>query len=215
MRRVLPFFIVFHALAIGLSSIPSPGQGLNRQNWDDPTVQGEFGAWAEILGVDTAVLQDHAFAAAKALQSTHDTLLVPFRPYLKASGSVQSWKMFVAAHRYPTRLQIQVREAKGDWKTVFYERDPVANWHADQFANERMRASVFAWGWESAARKWKSACEGFARTLYAERPALESVRCRFLKRRSPSPEEIASDTGDEGMYVFQRVVPPKVVGVGP
>lgn len=207
MRRLLPLFIVFHATAIFLSSVPTPGQGLNRKNWADPTVQEEFATWANLLGVESEALQDNIYEAAKLLQNSRDAVMEPFERYLKQTGSAQSWKMFVAAHRYPTRLQIQVREGV-EWETVFYEHDPVATWRAERFGNERMRASVFAWGWSSAARRWTSACQGFAEELYAERPALKSVRCRFLKRRSPSPEQVLSGTADEGEFVLERLVPP-------
>lgn len=210
MRRLIPFFVVFHALAIFVSSLPTPGQGLNRKNWDDPTVQGEFATWANLLGVETSALQDEIFGIAKAVQGGRDTLMLPFRTYLHHTGSAQSWKMFVAAHRFPTRLQIQVQHPDSRWETVFYERDPTATWRAGRFNNERLRASVFAWGWPSAKKRWASACATFASELFVERDQIVNVRCRFLKRRSPTPQEAQSGTGDEGEWVLERVVPRSV-----
>jgi hypothetical protein len=77
-----------------------------------------------------------------------------------------------------------------------------------------MRASVFAWGWPAAKGRWKSACRGLAAELFAERPELARVGCRFAKVTSPSAEAVLAGDPPSEKWVLARevarseVVPP-------
>ncbi len=205
-RLLLAAFVAYHAVAVAVSSIPSAGSGLRRSNWADPTVQEEFATWAGMLGVDGDRLQDQVYAAAVAWQGVRDALATPFQGYLRLTNSRQSWKMFVAAHRYPTRVEIAVFDPGSDWVTVFRERDPEADWMAERFATERVRASVFAWAWPSGIKRWTTACKGFAAQLFAEREGITAVRCQFVKARSPSPREVIDGAVPGGEATLLRVV---------
>ena len=185
-RHLLAAFVLGHALAMLGSSLPSPGQGMNRSYWTDPTVQAEMTTWAGMLHADPSTFQDRLFDAAKAVQGAKNAVYAPFKPWLKATNTAQSWKMFVAPHRFPARPELQVRVGDGDWETVYLEGDAIATWRRERFATERMRAATFAWGWPQADSRWRAACGAFADELFAERAEIEAVRCRFLKRQSPS-----------------------------
>ncbi len=204
-RLLIAALAIFHAAAVCASSIPSAGQGISRSNWSDPTVQGEFDSWARLLGVESEWLQDWAHAGAVKLADARRLVLVPFDDYLDATGTRQGWKMFVGAHRFPTRGEIAVREGL-TWTTVFRERDPEASWRAERFDTERMRASIFAWGWPSGSKRWTSACNTFAAELFEERPGIDAVRCQFIKARTPTAAEVRAGTVPEGEAVFVRVV---------
>ncbi len=200
-------FVTFHLVAIGLSALPNAGEGLNRKAWQDPTVRDEFARWAGYLHTDVDALQDKAYVVAKAAADARNAALVPFRPYLHWSGTNQSWKMFVAAHKYPTRMQIQSRREGGEWETVFEEGSDTATWNRAAFATERMRASIFVWGWSTYANRWKSACNAFGRRLFLEDDERVEVRCRMWKARSPTAEEAQQSVVPEGKWIFERVVP--------
>lgn len=193
-RHLLAAFVLWHALAMAVSSLPSPGRGINRTYWSEPTVQAEMNAWATMLHADPATFQDRVHTAALAVQKAKTTMYAPFKPWLLATNTVQSWKMFVAPHRFPSRPEIQVRQGEGEWQTVYAEGDPTATWREERFSTERMRAATFAWGWPQADARWKAACRAFAKELFVERADIDGVRCQFLKRRSPSPEEVLSGT---------------------
>jgi len=204
-RHLIAVLVIFHAAAVCASSIPSAGQGISRSNWSDPTVQGEFESWSRLLGVPSEALQDWAHEAAVAVSDARRAVLEPFDDYLDATGTRQGWKMFVGAHRFPTRAEIAVREGYA-WTTVFRERDAGANWQAARFDTERMRASIFAWGWPSGAKRWTSACKTFAAALFAEMAGIDAVRCQFIKARTPTAAEVRAGTAPEGEAVFVRVV---------
>ena len=207
-RRVhhaVAVLVAWHALAMLVSSLPSPGRGVDRTYWKDPTVQAEFSAWARMLGVESGPLQDQVYDAAVAVQRAESMVQAPFRPWLKWTNTRQSWKMFVAPHRYPTRMELAVSEG-GSWEVVYEEGSELATWHAERFSNERMRANVFAWGWPENDRRWSAACQAFAGELFAERIEAEKVRCRFSKVRSPSASEVLAGDEAEPKWVLTHVV---------
>lgn len=201
-RHIIAAFVLWHGSAMLASALPSPGAGLNRSYWSDPTVQAEFGTWAGMLGVESDALQDDVFALAQRVQAAVDGVRAPFKPWLDLTHTRQSWKMFVAPHRYPTRLQLRVAGAGGQWRVVYEEDRPGAGWMAARFRNERVRASVFAWGWPAARTKWRSACAGFARDLFGEVPDVERVQCRFAKITSPSAAEVLAGEAPAEKWVM-------------
>ena len=54
-------------------------------------------------------------------------MLRPFGRYYAYCGTGQSWRMFVAPHRHPTALHVDVRE-RGEWRPAYVERDPHHRW---------------------------------------------------------------------------------------
>lgn len=201
-RHIIAVFVLWHGSAMLASALPSPGAGLNRSYWSDPTVQAEFGTWARMLGVESQALQDDIFVVAQRVQSAVEGVRAPFKPWLDLTRTRQSWKMFVAPHRFPTRLQLRVASAGGEWRVVYEEDRPEAQWMARRFGNERVRASVFAWGWPAARTKWKSACTGFARALFDELPDAARVQCRFAKITSPSAAEVLAGQAPAEKWVM-------------
>ncbi len=205
-RHLLAAFVVWHALAMLASALPSPGAGLNRSYWSDPTVQAEFGSWAELLGMESSVLQDDIFALAVRVQAGVEQVRAPFAAWLAVTNTEQSWKMFVAPHRFPTRLQLRVASATSEWAVVYAEDSADALWMASRFRNERMRASVFAWGWPAARTRWTSACKGMAAELLAQRADVVRVQCRFAKMTSPSAAQVRANEEPAERWVLTQEV---------
>jgi hypothetical protein len=208
-RRIWPqlraLFVAFHLLAITLDASPSPAAGMNRAAWKEPTVQQEFKTWSSVLGMEQAEFETFLWDLAQGFMGLRKTVMTPFSPYLHATGSDQAWQMFVAPHRYPTRMQLQVNgdpTSADGFRTVFEERSSEYTWRAERFNSERLRASIFRWGWPNYQDAWKRACKVFARELLAENPESTAVRCRMFKLRSPSPEEVEKGTADPGKWVF-------------
>lgn len=204
-RHLVAAFVLYHCVAITLSALPTAGEGLNRKGWSDPTVQDEFDRWAGWLGMPSKTLQDEAFAVAKRAAKARAALLDPFSDYLAFFGIKQSWKMFVAPHRYPTRFQIQSR-AHGEWVTRFFEADPAARWNGDAFDAEIYRSVLFRWGWTMYAGNYKLGCRRLAERLFAEDPDVTEVRCRIEKVRTLSPADVRAGKTLEPRWVSPFVV---------
>lgn len=201
--------VAFHLLAIVLSAIPAPAGGMNRKNWADPTVQGEFEAWGRRLGIDADRLEDALWSLARTWMGFRELYLTPVRPYLELTGTDQPWRMFVAPHRYPARYQVQVRAADAgadDWETVFEERSPTAQWRASFFAQERVRSALFRYSWPEYSHDARRFCDHLGRRLFEERPGAEWVRCRYWKAKSPSPEEARRGAMPDGTWVASKMV---------
>ena len=129
-RHGLALFVALHLFAVTFCALPSVGSGMNRGAWRQPTVQGEFRAWTErfaALGIELTQqeLEDRLWTFATSYERWRDAVMVPFDPYYTYCGTWQSWKMFVAPHRFPGRLEIEaaVLRASGAEVTVMtYDR---------------------------------------------------------------------------------------------
>lgn len=204
--------IVVHLVAITLMALPAPGGGMNRKAWKDPTVQAELTAWATRLSgwgltIETGELEDHLWDFSTVFMSVRTKALAPFRPYYRTVGTSQSWRMFVAPHRYPSRLEVAV-EREGSWQTIYVARSPDKDWRHHQLDNDRIRSIVFRYGW----KQYRSSYNRFARWLsdraFEDFPDVTRVRVRFSRYRTLTPTEardgVPIETKPTGTRVFGR-----------
>ena len=205
--------VVFHLTATTLMALPSPGSGLRRSAWADPTVQAEFAAWTKRLQAlgwsgDQKQFEDHLWTVATSYTEARSSVLDPLRPYYTWSGSWQSWQMFVAPHRYPARLVIQVRmKGKSNWTTLYRPRDPDAAWRRHQWENDRMRSAVFRYSWAPYKNTWKRFARRVAFMAWRDHPDLAMVRVRYIKSRTPSPEETRDGIWPEETVILDQRFP--------
>lgn len=215
LERVRPWWphlraalVSFHLIAIVLSAIPAPAGGMNRRNWKDATVQGELKDWGRRLGVDPATLEDSLYAFAKGYMHVRDLWLYPVEPYLDITGTDQPWRMFVAPHRHPARYRVEAQtNAESEFELLFEERSPDARWHADLFEQERTRSVLFRYAWPEYSSDSRQFCSWVATKVFEERPDVASVRCRYWKAPSPSPEEARSGVELPGEWVASKTIP--------
>jgi hypothetical protein len=210
-RQLLVALAAVHVFAITLAALPSPSGGLRRADWAQPTVQGEFDAWAGRLSavglsITSEALQDHLFDFAVAYGTAHDQALEPFRTYFQLCGTTQSWKMFIAPHRYPAKLQIIVVDG-GERRVVFEERHREARWMERQLSHDRFRSAIFRYGWGTKyPDAWKGFTEWIGRRAEADFPAATKVEVRFLSYRTPSPEEVRAGVVPDTRVSRRRVI---------
>ena len=212
-RQVRAVLVALHCVAVISMAFPAPGGALRRSAWQDPTVQGEFEAWTtrfNALGADITKdeLEDVLWEITKTWLSARRTALAPFQPYYKYAGTVQSWRMFVAPHRYPTRLEVAVEEG-GEWRTIYAARSNEHTWNRRFFDHDRMRAAVFRYGWKSFRTTYYQFVEHLADEAARDFPEATAIRVRFYKYRTASAEEVLSEREPVGKYIFTRQRPLK------
>jgi hypothetical protein len=183
--------VALHVVVVTLSAIPSPEGGMDRKAWAEPAVQAELGVWADRLGMERAAFTERLWGVASQYQDALDVLLAPVRVYERATGTSQNWKMFVAPHRYPSRLRIEARAEDTPWERIYEARSDDAVWRRDVLDNERLRASVFRWSWPGYRRTYRQGCESLARRILAERSDVTVVRCSLGRARTPAADEVA------------------------
>jgi hypothetical protein len=212
--HLLAILILLHLLAITLVALPSLGGGMNRQAWQDPTVQGEIAVWVDRLngcGVEVTPqgLEDILWETAVRYDAVRQTGLAPFQPYYFYCGTYQAWGMFAAPHRFPTRLHIDV-EKEGAWHLVYVERDPEHGWLRARLDFSRMRPLMFRHGWPGYEEDYQSFAHWVARQAARDFPEASRVRLRLYKYRTPTPAEVRQQQRPEGEFINPVILPLKL-----
>jgi hypothetical protein len=208
MAHVRGVLVALHLVAITLMAVPAPGEGMMRSAWKDPTVQGEFAAWSARLNqlgiaVTPEEFEDRLWTLADDYMRARDRVLRPFDEYYTTCGTIQSWRMFAGPHRYPVRIEIEIR-ADSTWRTVYRQRDPEHTWLARELDQYRVRPVLYRFGWYRYGGEYED-LNGFAR--WAGRRAADDfpdatqLRVRLFQERTPSPEEVRAGHVPQGEYV--------------
>jgi hypothetical protein len=195
LRAVL---VALHLFAVTFCALPSVGSGMNRSAWKQPTVQGEFEAWTErfaALGFQVTVpeLEDFLWSFASGYEARRETIMAPFVPYFRYCGTWQSWKMFVAPHRYPGRLEIEVDRGSG-WEPAFVARSDTHDWLRPWLDHDRFRAATFRYAWDHYRNTRMQFADFVAKQAARDLPGARRVRVSFVRYRTRSPEEVRSGT---------------------
>ena len=196
--------VAVHVLAVVLMAFPAPSGGMRRSAWKDPTVQAELHTWADRLGQDREAFEDRLWGVAVGFMDARKTVLKPFQPYYRYVGTTQSWRMFVAPHRFPGRLHIDVRE-DGAWRTVYVARDPELDWLGHKIDHDRMRSAIFRFAWKHYRKWFRDFADWLAVEAARDFPEAELVRLRYYKYRTLSPDEAAAGMEPEGDWLRGEV----------
>jgi hypothetical protein len=193
-------FIALHVVAITLIALPAPVGATNRATWKEPTVQAELAVWRGRLAwlgfpSEPAAFEDALHARAVELLAVRTALLTPFLPYYRYAGTSQSWRMFVAPHTHPARLEVAV-ERDGAWTTVFRERDATATWNRRVFEQDRARSLLFRMSWANYRTEYIALADWIGRQAAADFPDATKVRVRFMKRATPSAAAVRAGEGE-------------------
>jgi len=198
-------FVTLHLLVITLMALPTPEGGLDRASWQDPTVQDELTAWTHTLnrcGIDVTreALEDWLWTLAVRYVRVRHTVFNPVSPYNEACGTGQSWCMFVAPHRYPTLLHIDIEEG-GSWRPVYIERSDEHTYLSRELDSYRFRSVIFRFGWPGFEDDLERFARWVQRRATQDFPNAERVRVRLFKSRTRSPEEVRDNVAVEGEFV--------------
>ena len=203
--------VLFHLGAIFLMAFPAPGGAMKRAAWKDPTVQQEFQAWTGRLNgwgieVSQEELEDELWKVAVQYTEGRSKILKPFKPYYKYTGTTQSWRMFVAPHRFPAKLEIHVK-IDGEWQPAYIARDPEHNWQGRALDHDRFRSAIFRFSWSSYAKTYRSFQTWVGTRAAVDFPQASHVRTRFQKYKTASPEQVKTDTRPAPKVILERVQP--------
>lgn len=209
--QIRAVLITLHIVAITLLAIPAPDGGLDRKAWNNPTVQAELKEWTENLnacGIDLSQqeLEDQLWRGSHAYMEVRNEVLGPFLPYYIYCGTFQAWRMFVAPHRYPTALHIEIAE-HGVWRPVYVERDPRHGWLGRQLDSHRFRSVVFRFGWPGYEGEFDRFAHWVAHRAAADFPEAQRVRIRLVKSRTRSPQEVRAGQAPETEVVQSIELP--------
>jgi hypothetical protein len=210
-RHLLAAFVAFHLFAVTFCALPSVGSGMNRSAWAQPTVQGEFRAWTErfrAFGVEVTVaeLEDFLWEFASGYEGVRDQIMRPLRPYFRYTGTWQSWKMFVAPHRYPGRLEIEIDDG-GGWQPVYVARSVEHAWLARWFDHDRFRAATFRYAWKHFRGTRRQFADWVADRAAEAFPDARRVRVSFVRYRTRSPDEVRGGVPAAETREFAEVRP--------
>ena len=203
LRAVL---VMLHVVAVVALAIPSVRAGLDRSSWSDPTVQDEIKAWALRFGMPPSELEEDAWRFAQGWSRLHETIARPFEPYRQYVGVRQPWTMFVAPHRHPSRLEIDILEE--DWRTIYRERSDEHEWRRAILDQDRMRSAIFRFSWDRYGPNYREFSEWAAAEAKRDFPRAMMLRVRMYRSRSPTPEEVKEDRIPAGHYereIVQRL----------
>lgn len=208
-RHVRVWLVGLHVVAILVMAIPNTGPGLNRSSWRNQTVQDELETWAErlsSLGIEVTpkALEDWAYAQAKRMHTMRSGITAPFEPYRHYVGVRQPWNMFVAPHRHPAVLVVDVR-VEGKWRPLYRVRSDEYDYRRAFFDHDRIRAMLFRYGWPV----YRTSYDNFARWLAKQiaRDVPEADKARMLLERVPTPTPEQAREGFEA----KRTVAARVV----
>jgi hypothetical protein len=207
-RRV---FVALHLVAITLMALPAPEGGMDRAAWRDPTVQDELSAWTDRLNqchiaVTRPELEDLLWRAGVDYMNARDKVLRPFGLYYELCGTAQSWRMFVAPHRYPARLEIDIDQG-GGWRPVYIERDRQHDWLGRQLDSYRFRSVIFRFEWPGYENDYQRFADWVAAKAGRDFPEAQAVRIRLFKYRTLSPDELRAGQQVEGEYIQAIALP--------
>ena len=209
--QVRAALLLFHVTAVVLASIPAPEGGMQRSAWKDPTVQGEFDEWYtrfRQLGYsgDRTAFEERLWAFAVWYSRTRGEILTPFKPYYHYAGTGQGWRMFVAPHRFPARLAIDVRR-NGEWENVYVERSTTKAWLAPILDHDRMRSATFRYSWPQYEKTYGEFCAWIQKRARVDFPDADRLRVRYFKYRTRSPEEVRANEPEDGKWILTHELP--------
>ncbi len=197
--------VAAHILAVIVLAIPDAGGvALNRASWKNPTVQAELRGWAErlsSLGIQTDAprLEQRVYETARSWTETLAAIRRPLRPYVDIVGVRQTWRMFVAPHRHPGRLHVDIQR-DGRWESIQIARSDEHDWRGAQLDHVRARAMVFRYGWKRYRRRYHRLTRWIAARAAEDFPEASHVRVRLHRFRTPTPHEVLTDSVPPGRF---------------
>ena len=202
--------ITLHLIAIVLKALPAPEGGMAKKDWAHPTVQAEIRHWSDNLssvGITTTPedLEAALWKAATGFTKVRNTTLRPFRPYYRYVGADQNWRLFVAPHMFPSKLEIDVLQGN-DWQPV-YRKHSDFDWMSQLLDHGRFRPSIFRYSWGRYKRHFNRFALYMTDKATADFPEATQIRLRWWRYPLPSHSEVLDKQEILGKYHTELMYP--------
>jgi len=115
--------------------------------------------------------------------------------------------MFVAPHRHPTRIWLEVRDEGGNWRTVYLRGQAGHRWRSRQLDHIRFRSALFSYFWSKHPRAFEQLLRWLADRAAEDFPDAVEFRVRLETFRSPSPAEVRNNERPTSRFTFTRSFP--------
>lgn len=202
--------ITVHLIAIILKALPAPEGAMSKKDWAHPTVQAEFRHWSQNLqsiGIHTttAELEQSLWSIAQSVTTVRNATLKPFRPYYRYVGADQNWRLFVAPHMFPSKLEIDVL-TDNQWVPAYraHKRD---QWMARLIENGRFRPAIFRYSWSRYKKQYNRFAVYMSTQADKDFPSATQIRFRWWRYPLPSHTEILNEQEIMGSYHTQLIYP--------
>jgi len=143
------------------------------------------------IGVSEEGLMNFSYKAGEIASNSRSTLLKPFRPLFRTTGTGQGWGLFTHPDRFPDHLEIYGKGENG-WQMIYQAFDEEHDFLAEQIAYRRIRGI-----WDGSANKPKASYNNFvdwvAREAFESDPGLQSIRVQFRRSRTVTPGQAPVD----------------------
>ena len=195
--------IVLHLIAIILKALPAPEGAMSKRDWAHPTVQAEFRQWSrnlQSIGIDTSPteLEHSLWDIAQSVTTVRNSTLKPFRLYYRYVGGDQNWRLFVAPHMFPSKLEIDV-QIDDEWTPVYRVHQP-DQWMEMLIENGRFRPAIFRYSWSRYKRQYNRFAVYMSTQASKDFPTATQIRFRWWRYPLPSHTEILNDQEIMGSY---------------
>lgn len=195
------------ALALGVhacAATPTP-RPVKPEDARTATAQEEIRLWLDALedvGIHSSAdeLLSLVNDVGEACTTFKKTIMAPFQPILRLTGTGQSWALFAYPDRYPNRLVVDVRDPSGRWSPVFEGGNPELAFLAPKLTFRRIRGvydTAAARG--SPGKVYDRFADWVARETLAAFPNATDVRVKMVQFHVEVPyEQRGGADADEG-----------------
>lgn len=195
--------IALHICAVLLKACPAPEGAMAKEDWAHPTVQAEFKQWTHFLNsagmdINQQTLEANLWTLAKQTSAIRSGLLWPFRKYYRYFGADQNWRLFVAPHMFPSRLEIDVL-VEDSWTPVYRVFDG-PKWMGHLIENGRFRPSIFRYSWGRYKGQYNRFAQFLSEQAANDFPEAHAIRLRWWRYPLPSHGEVLNNQEIMGKY---------------
>ena len=179
-----------------------------KQDWAHPTVQAEFKQWTAVLNgaglnITQSELEAELWSLATQITTLRNATLSPFRKYYRYVGADQNWRLFVAPHMFPSRLEIDV-QVDDTWTPVYRVFDG-PKWMGHLIENGRFRPSIFRYSWGRYKGQYNRFTHFLRAQAHEDFPEATAIRFRWWRYPLPSHTDILQQFELKGKYHSSRL----------
>lgn len=179
-------FITGMLVIHGIAAAPLP-HVVTKRDLQNPVAIEEVERWASRLtalgyAISPEDLGARVMEITGLIGGTHRGLLKPFRPMFRYTGTGQGWGLFANPDIFPSRLEIRMKGAEGDWQTAYLRLDPEHRWERDVLTYRRVRGIYDAGGFgKSPNPAYRRFADWIGKRLLDSDPTAEEVEVRMLR----------------------------------